>query len=62
MLSNNGTTNSKGIPTIDNSLKLNTLVLLLSIPVRTINKLLRIGTNKINVSNSAFDFFIFWNK
>ena len=62
MLSNNGTTNSKGIPTIDNSLKLNTLVLLSSIPVRTINKLLRIGTNKINVSNSAFDFFIFWNK
>ena len=62
MLSNNGTINSKGIPTIDNSLKLNTLVLLLSIPVRTINKLLRIGTNKINVSNSAFDFFIFWNK
>ena len=59
MLSNNGTINSKGIPMIDNSLKLNTLVLLSSIPVRTINKLLRIGTNKINVSSSAFDFFIF---
>ena len=44
---------------IDNSLKLNTLVLLSSIPVRTINRLLKIGTNKINVSNSAFDFFIF---